>query len=694
MERKYGFRERLLQVHKEDVRDFSITSCNENEIELKSGVQIAIPRKCGRVLKNAARDFADYLLTSMHIGGGITYVEQLSDTDQNTIILTTKDFLDMPLNDADDYMGFAAEIGDRVTICGYDERGAAQGVYYLEDLMNIRKAPYLKKETVYKKPLFSPRMVHSGYGLDNFPNEHLAEIAHSGRDAILVFVKDADHSANTYMDLNEIIYRAEGYGIDVYAYSYMKSTYHPEDDGAYDYYDGTYGALFAKCPKLKGVVLVGESVDFPSKEEREQGRGLIYGEREMGGGRSEYYLSHEYPAWISLVQKVIYKYNPNADIVLWTYNFNCDPGRLDMIRNLPKGISLLATFEMPELITCCDSVTACTDYTIAFEGPGRNFLEEAKVAKECGIKLYSQVNTAGRTWDIGTVPYLPCPMQWKKRNDKILECMKKYGLTGLMEGHHYGFFPSFISELAKWAFTSNSPGFDDICRKIAARDFGEENVDAVILAWEKFSEGISCCPPSVEDQYGPLRIGPAYPLSLNVHHNISSVSYAQMGGETIVHTMYQPYDEARKENGGQTAFPIRVADEMKLLEKGIILFDDGVAILEKIAETDNAKRMTDIARYIANTYRTVLNTKKWFLLKNKLLSVCGDKEKMNQIAREMRVVAEAEILNAENTLPIVDRDSCIGWEPCMEYIGDRPHIEMKIRQVKVMLDFELSVYEK
>jgi len=30
----------------------------------------------------------------------------------------------------------------------------------------------------------------------------------------------------------------------------------------------------------------------------------------------------------------------------------------------------------------------------------------------------------------------------------------------------------------------------------------------------------------------------------------------------------------------------------------------------------------------------------------------------------------------------------------MEYIGDREHIEMKIRQVKVMLDFELSVYEK
>lgn len=693
MERKYEFRERLLKVHKDDVRDFSITTHDEDEIEIKSGVKIAIPSKCGRVIKNAAQDFVDYLLTSMHIGAGIEFVEQLPSCSENTIVLTTKDFCDIPLKDADAYMGFVAEVGEQITICGFDERGAAQGIYYLEDLMNIRRAPYIKKENICRKPLFSPRMVHSGYGLDNFPNEHLAEIAHSGRDAILVFVRDVDHSSNTYMDLNEIIYRAEGYGIDVYAYSYMKSSYHPDDDGAYAYYDGTYGALFKQCPKLKGVVLVGESVNFPSKEEREQGGDFIYGEREMGRGRSEYYLSHEYPAWISLVQKIIYKYNKNADIVLWTYNFNCDPGRLDMIRNLPKGISLLATFEMPEHIEIGNLIGACTDYTISFEGPGKNFLEEAEVAKECGIRLYSQVNTAGRTWDIGTVPYLPCPMQWKRRNDKILECMKKYGLTGLMEGHHYGFHPSIISELAKEAFVSGCTDFDVVSRRIAARDFGEKNVDTVISAWEKFSEGIRCCPASVEDQYGPLRIGPAYPLSLNVHHSISSVPYAAMGGESIVDTGYGVHDENRKRNKGKTVFPVRIVDEMNLLEKGIRLFDEGVELLEPIAKMDNARRMTDIAHYIANTYRTTLNTKKWFILKNRLMSCEGDKKKMNDTAKEMRAVAESEILNSKNTLPIVDKNSSLGWEPCMEYIGDRPHIEMKIRQVKVMLDFELSVYE-
>ena len=166
-----------------------------------------------------------------------------------------------------------------------------------------------------------------------------------------------------------------------------------------------------------------------------------------------------------------------------------------------------------------------------------------------------------------------------------------------------------------------------------------------------------------------------------------------MGGESIVDTGYGVHDENRKRNKGKTVFPVRIVDEMNLLEKGIRLFDEGVELLEPIAKMDNARRMTDIAHYIANTYRTTLNTKKWFILKNRLMSCEGDKKKMNDTAKEMRAVAESEILNSKNTLPIVDKNSSLGWEPCMEYIGDRPHIEMKIRQVKVMLDFELSVYE-
>ena len=38
-------------------------------------------------------------------------------------------------------------------------------------------------------------------------------IAHQGIDAILVFTKDVDITPHGYVDFNELIYRAEGYGL-------------------------------------------------------------------------------------------------------------------------------------------------------------------------------------------------------------------------------------------------------------------------------------------------------------------------------------------------------------------------------------------------------------------------------------------------------------------------------------------------
>lgn len=697
MENNYKFREHLLQIHKEDRRDFAIMKPETDELEIKNGVNIVIPKQSGRVLKNVARDLADYLLTSMQISACITYSEIVDARNEQVIYITTKEFMDICLEDADEYAGYCVQIEKDITICGFDERGAAQGVYYLEDLMNLRKAPFLKKETVYKKPLFSPRMVHSGYGLDNFPDAHLSEIAHAGMDAILVYVKSYNETSNTYMDLNEIIYRAEGYGIDVYAYSRIKSQCHPEDEGAYAYYDNLYGTLFKKHPKLKGVVLVGESIGFPSKDPRvsslipNEKWDFLYGEKET----SSNFPCNDYPQWLELLKKVITKYNPNADIVLWTYNFNKTPleDRIALIKNMPKGISLLSTFEKPEVIDYGNTKLACTDYTISFAGPGQNFLEEAAAAKKYGIKLYAMANTGGRTWDLGTVPYLPCPMQWNKRHDKIKECREKYGLSGIMESHHYGYFPSFIGELTKWAYTSNSPDFEEIAKKIATRDFRGEYVDIVLNAWKKFSEAITFCPPCIEDQYGPLRIGPAYPLSLNVHNAVTTVPFALHKNESIVRAMYQCFDCDYRRFTGNTLFPVRIKEEIRLMEQAIALMDEGTEALAKIAESDTALHMVNLAKYIANSFRTCVHVKKWYIRKNKLLSADNQKE-MQRFAKEMHEIADAELENSRQTLPLVDFDSSLGWEPSMEYIGDRAHIEMKIRQTENMLKNELYYYEK
>ena len=77
---------------------------------------------------------------------------------------------------------------------------------------------------------------------------------------------DKDRSLRGYTDFNDLIRRAGKWGIDVYAYSYYRSLRHPDDPAADAHYESTYGALFRQCPGLKGVVLVGESVGFPTKD--------------------------------------------------------------------------------------------------------------------------------------------------------------------------------------------------------------------------------------------------------------------------------------------------------------------------------------------------------------------------------------------------------------------------------------------
>ena len=258
-ERNYQFRERMLEVHRKNLRDFTLTAEND-EFEINEGILIAIGKDCDIVIETAAKDFNDYLMTSMEIGGAVSRKSDVSGAINVKIADTSVD-----MTGADSTKGFRIDTSaDGITVFGFDARGCAQGLYYLEKCMTVRKAPFIKYGTVTKKPLFSPQMVHSGFGIDNYPNEHLAQIAHDGRDAILLFVKGVDKTTCGYCDFNELVYRASKYGIDVYMYSYLEAKVHPEDDGAEEYYDSLYGSVFRQCPGFKGVILVESSLHFPT----------------------------------------------------------------------------------------------------------------------------------------------------------------------------------------------------------------------------------------------------------------------------------------------------------------------------------------------------------------------------------------------------------------------------------------------
>lgn len=310
-------------------------------------------------------------------------------------------------------------------------------------------------------------------------------------DAILVFVKDVNVTTTGYLDMNELIHRASKYGIDVYCYSYMKSLRHPDDPDAEEFYEGTYGNVFKNCPGFKGVILVGESVGFPSKDPHTTGTNFSNkSDTPTNLLRPRDYPCCDYPEFLELLKKVIRKYNPDADIVMWSYNWIFAPleKRVELIERLPKDISFLATYEMGDFYSLDGIIEKTSDYTVSRVGPAPRFTAEADAAKRRGLKLYTMANTGGLTWDFGMIPYEPFPYQWQRRHDNMKKDYEERGLCGVMESHHYGFYPSFISELAKWNFTVMENKPEDVLGMILERRYG--NKEIMKKALKLWSEGI------------------------------------------------------------------------------------------------------------------------------------------------------------------------------------------------------------
>ncbi len=672
VERNYDFCKRLLEVHKKNRRNKNLKPAAD-EFSFEGAVRILMPVDAGEITVTAAKDFADYLFVSMNVTAYVDY-DNGEDT-PNTVRLA----LAADLGEANERRGHRITVGENVTVEGYDEAGILQGLFYLEDVMNLREAPFLKKGVETRRIMFAPRTVMSGYGVGEYPDEYLAQLAHHGFSAIMLWIKGPNENQKGFQNFSDLAVRAARYGFDIYIESYTKHDVYPEGEEAQKFYDNLYGELFAQFPFIKGLVIVGEAVNFPSRDPSlPEGR------------RPGWWPCSDWPLLLKMIQNSVKKIKPDVEIMLSSYNWGwCDyERRQKLISELPEGILLNCGWEMFEFYDLDGVKECCSDYSLRVVKPGHYFLTESEAATKYGIKLEAIANTGGKTWDIGAIPYDPAPYRWAERFEALRKAHDNNNLAALLDSIHFGVYPSFITEIAKWAFAEPRVDLNELIPKILAMHFGHEELDKIDEAMHLWSEGFANMVPTNEDQYGALRIGPSHPFYSGERNRpimvegsivpVNSPPQDKFAMHKLCPGMYNCYYEY--DSFGDPG-EIRMPKELEAYQYVKNCFRRGLELLESVAvKNDELKRLINMGHFIHRTIITALNRKQYFLLDNARAAE-KDVTKRDAIIDEMIELLKAERQNAVDTIPLVEYDSILGFEPSIEYVTDRRRLEWKIAQI-------------
>lgn len=672
-ETNYAFRARMAELHpRRLIENAKPPAADEMSVDKTWSIVVEDADENG-VMNHAADDLRDYFNKSMNV--------RLGKGTRNSIVLAVDSALE-PLQSK--VSAVERDGAKTIRITGVDAREVYQGCCRLEDLMNRRGMPAVKKGEKTFTRMFSPRMTHSGWEIEKYPDEYMDQIVHAGMDSIIVYIeKSPDITRNGRADIPELVERAKKRGLDVYAYANFPveaAKFHPLDAGAREYYDKIYGGIVKNAPGLKGLICVGESVAFKS---RHPGTVSFWWAdaktRKEGMPVNGFYPSPDWKEWLELVSDVTRAYNKDFEIIFWTYNWSRSPveKRLALLESIPVGVTVNVTFELGSPVRYHDGVEMqAQDYSITESGPSEVFVSEAEVCRRRGIKLCSMANSAGRTWDFGALPFEPLPHAWLRRFRNVRSAREKWGLAGLMESHHYGFIPNFIAEIAKCVYTreTDENAVYDKLEEIASREFSKECAKTVISGWSDWSEAFRWHSALWFDQYGPLRTGSSYPFTLPgvVMPDPPNPQYEYYDG--VKHgTGWKYLSKFYQCNADQLPGRILTDEtEIALLESGNRKLESALRFVPE-EKRERALRVIGYGKYMLATVRTLRNARRY-----RLEGLKGE----NASRATLTGILQEEADNVRELMPWVERDSSLGFEPAMRYVTDVKMLKWKLKQLE------------
>lgn len=703
------------------------------ELELPSqGWRLVWNKHSSIVLENAVRDFQEYLTKSMQLDMAIDSRDSSANwqTLAKCVVVGTREQLPglgASLKGPKDYEIIVEP--DRVTICGFDERGAMFGLYNLEARLNLREGPFLPADLkTVRHSLYDVRMVQSWMGWMEWPDTLLSHLAHDGFDGIFASVyanpngdrTTAESSTEFYARLlfqvrrqdparmHDLIRRASRYGIKVYSPIIHQYLGTPESEAGLR---KLVRDIVKEFPDIQGYILLTE--------------GFWY--KQWGGchGRSKEYVQDWARNWskaVGIVAEECHRVNPKIEILPWEYNIDFRPENAEQkryfIQQLPAETIPLLTWENGKSFVLDGMNGYLRDYSLNQVGPAEATDAQIAEARRRGMKVYCKSDTFA-SWQFGTIPYLPFPYQCCER----YKAMERYRVNGTMESWSSAYTPNFMTEFRAWTCWTECLPVDDLLGAIASRNFGAGGRDRVLKAWNCFSQAVRLVPDTGPNMGTNNAIGnPLFftipPLrTVTFTHSWASHEQWQSDLGSQINP-YWPFTVSRMvffpdfsnqtdlaEAYARGATGVEAAPEVKLLpvflkylqqasnlmEEGLVQYR-AAAMESPKAKRQGAVREVVVAEQIQRMMQSDIAVLEFEHLRF-LLVAERDWTKAKALLDRMKTIASEEIARTERSLLAATRDSRLGFQFEQDYVYTPYSLQEKLKSLHETLEKQLKSAE-
>lgn len=442
---------------------------------------------------------------------------------------------------------------DGILLSAGDAEGFRRVVYHLAELLLSSSGPYLKKQSIQRRPwlknrisrcFFSPikRAPHFRDELaddfDYYPEAYLERLASEGINGLWItiewkelaltsFTKPSADRERRLSKLRSVAARCLEYGIRIFIFCIEPAAFAPDSsflkehsefggcevfgkrsfclktDAALQYIRESVGSIFRTVPELGGMINIshGERPTTclsacPCTQEVRP----VCGET-CGFSNTD--------LWIRAVEAMrdgMKEYSPDADLISWLY---MPQGKeraewvFSLAQNIPEGVILQYNFESNIDAVQLGKLRNGGDYWLSQVGPSRDFEKMALSAKEhhSGFSAKLQV---GCSHEVVTVPVVPVPGILYRKYRK----MREMNVTHVMQCWYFGNHPGLMNRAAgRLAFEEFAGTEMDFLREFARPVWGNAT-ETVVEAWTLFAEAYENYPLSNMFQYyGPAHAG-------------------------------------------------------------------------------------------------------------------------------------------------------------------------------------------